>query len=186
MKHTSQIVFVNFLSLVRFAFAGLFVWLASNDLWIIIWLLSPVAFGTDWLDGKLARKWNATSSFGKFIDPLSDKAVSLTLLWLIAIYYGLSWVYVAPVIIISLYDISMVILRLINQKSSGKMVGASSIAKKKTAALMGALGVMVSGVVLENIELLGDVLRIGGVALLLYSTYLVALSFKNYMKVFNK
>ena len=28
---------------------------------------------TDWLDGWLARRWNQTSSFGAFLDPVADK-----------------------------------------------------------------------------------------------------------------
>ncbi len=32
-----------------------------------------VAALTDWLDGWLARRWNQTSSFGAFLDPVADK-----------------------------------------------------------------------------------------------------------------
>jgi CDP-diacylglycerol--glycerol-3-phosphate 3-phosphatidyltransferase len=28
---------------------------------------------TDWLDGFLARRWNQTSAFGAFLDPIADK-----------------------------------------------------------------------------------------------------------------
>ena len=32
-----------------------------------------VAAITDWLDGYLARRWNETSAFGAFLDPVADK-----------------------------------------------------------------------------------------------------------------
>jgi CDP-diacylglycerol--glycerol-3-phosphate 3-phosphatidyltransferase/cardiolipin synthase len=32
-----------------------------------------IAAVTDWLDGFLARRWNQTSAFGAFLDPVADK-----------------------------------------------------------------------------------------------------------------
>jgi phosphatidylglycerophosphate synthase len=47
------------------------------------WLM-PVAFAiyvvalvTDWLDGYLARRWNAGSAFGRVVDPFADKILVL-------------------------------------------------------------------------------------------------------------
>jgi len=50
--------------------------------------LAALAFGvaalTDWLDGWLARRWDQTSAFGAFLDPVADKLmVCATLLVLL-------------------------------------------------------------------------------------------------------
>tara|TARA_A100001011_G_C14224375_1_gene805917 strand:+ start:803 stop:1372 length:570 start_codon:yes stop_codon:yes gene_type:complete len=43
----------------------------------IIFVLAAI---TDWIDGWLARKWNQTSSFGEFLDPVADKLMVCTTL----------------------------------------------------------------------------------------------------------
>lgn len=46
-------------------------------------IIFTIAAVTDWFDGYLARKWQQTSKFGAFLDPVADKlivAVSLILL----------------------------------------------------------------------------------------------------------
>ena len=41
-------------------------------------LLFLVAAITDWFDGWLARRWNQTSAFGAFLDPVADKLIVAT------------------------------------------------------------------------------------------------------------
>ena len=35
---------------------------------------------TDWLDGRLARRWDRTSAFGSLLDPIADKILVLSVL----------------------------------------------------------------------------------------------------------
>jgi CDP-diacylglycerol--glycerol-3-phosphate 3-phosphatidyltransferase/cardiolipin synthase len=39
---------------------------------VSMWIFIGAAI-TDWLDGYLARRWNQTTSFGAFLDPVADK-----------------------------------------------------------------------------------------------------------------
>src|SRR5690625_5890446 len=52
---------------------------AANEVAVAIFALAAI---TDGLDGWIARRWNMTSSFGAFLDPVADKlmvAVALLL-----------------------------------------------------------------------------------------------------------
>lgn len=46
----------------------------------VIFLLAGI---TDWLDGYLARRWNQTSAFGAFLDPVADKLMVAVTLFLL-------------------------------------------------------------------------------------------------------
>lgn len=46
----------------------------------VIFVLAAV---TDWLDGYLARRWNQTSAFGAFLDPVADKLMVAVTLFLL-------------------------------------------------------------------------------------------------------
>jgi CDP-diacylglycerol--glycerol-3-phosphate 3-phosphatidyltransferase len=56
-------------------------------------ILFLVAAVTDWLDGRLARRWNVTTTLGSFLDTTADKLlVTTALVGLVAVHRGSPWV----------------------------------------------------------------------------------------------
>ncbi|NII10374.1 CDP-diacylglycerol--glycerol-3-phosphate 3-phosphatidyltransferase [Oleiagrimonas sp. C23AA] len=55
---------------------------------------------TDWFDGFLARRWNQTSAFGAFLDPVADKLmVAVTLFLLVQVHPTILLALTAAVIV---------------------------------------------------------------------------------------
>jgi CDP-diacylglycerol--glycerol-3-phosphate 3-phosphatidyltransferase len=71
----------------------------TDDVATLAAILFCVAAATDWVDGKLARRWNATTKLGSFLDTTADKllvsGVLIALLgadrvspWIVAVIVG--------------------------------------------------------------------------------------------------
>ena len=97
---------------------------------------------TDMLDGKIARKYNLITDFGKFIDPLADKFMVLSsmiaiLVWMILRGETmLALVFVWVVLVILLRELGVTSLRLVVAGGSGIVVAASLLGKIKTVSQM--------------------------------------------------
>ena len=59
--------------------------------YIIAGTILAISCATDAVDGKIARKFNMITTFGKFLDPLADKLTQFSLLLCMAIRYPVLW-----------------------------------------------------------------------------------------------
>lgn len=96
-----------------------------------------IAAVTDWLDGWLARRWNQTSSFGAFLDPVADKLMVCAAL-LILLDLGRVDVFIALIIIGREITISALREWMAKIGASGS-VAVSWLGKLKTVAQMVAI-----------------------------------------------
>jgi CDP-diacylglycerol--glycerol-3-phosphate 3-phosphatidyltransferase/cardiolipin synthase len=106
----------------------------------VLFILSGL---TDWLDGYLARKWNQTSAFGAFLDPVADKLmVSAALLILLQ----LGRVDALVTLIIIGREIAISALReWMAQIGQSRRVAVSYVGKIKTAVQMVAIPFLLYG-----------------------------------------
>jgi cardiolipin synthase len=75
---------------VRLVFVPIFLWLilTGQDNWAVVVLtLSGL---TDYLDGKIARRYNLVTRFGQLLDPVSDR------LYILSTLLGLAWREIIP------------------------------------------------------------------------------------------
>ena len=147
MKKSSMNV-PNTLSLIRVCLVPVFVatllFMRNIEIWGFV--VPAIVYGltalTDMLDGKIARKYNLITDFGKFIDPLADKFMVLSsmisiLVWMILRgNVTLALVFVWVVLIILLRELGVTSLRLVVAGQSGIVVAASIFGKIKTVSQM--------------------------------------------------
>lgn len=95
---------------------------------------------TDMIDGKLARKYNLITDFGKFLDPLADKMLTTSAyLGFICMYsnrYAICLQMTAIAFLILFREFTVSSIRLVVVSSGGKVIAANSWGKLKTVSQM--------------------------------------------------
>jgi CDP-diacylglycerol--glycerol-3-phosphate 3-phosphatidyltransferase/cardiolipin synthase len=94
---------------------------------------------TDWLDGYLARRWQQTSAFGAFLDPVADKLMVAVALILLVQAQPTVWMAIPAAVIIG-REIAVSALReWMAELGERAQVAVSAVGKFKTTAQMIAL-----------------------------------------------
>jgi CDP-diacylglycerol--glycerol-3-phosphate 3-phosphatidyltransferase len=101
----------------------------TGDAAVVGGVLFVVAAATDWVDGRLARRWNVTSKLGSFLDTTADKLlVSGVLIALLAAERASPWI---VALIIGRELILMGLRGVI--ASEGEVMAPSMLGKLKTS-----------------------------------------------------
>jgi len=112
-------------------------WIAEKSRNLIsMWIFIGAAV-TDWLDGYLARKWNQTTSFGAFLDPVADKLMVAAAL-IVLTEFGRIYAIVALIIIGREITISA-LREWMAQIGQSKSVAVNMAGKLKTVAQLVAI-----------------------------------------------
>ena len=124
-----------------------------------------VASLTDLLDGKIARKYNLVTNFGKFMDPLADKLlVCSAMICLIQTGQLAAWI----VVIIIAREFIISGFRLIASDNGG-VIAASYWGKFKTTFQMLMVIVLILNVQMPFFQILGKILTYAALILTVVS-----------------
>ncbi len=88
---------------------------------------------TDWLDGYIARKYNLVTTLGKFLDPLADKVLVISVL-ICFIELGFPQVYLTTIVIV-FRELAITGFRIIAAEKK-VVIAASKLGKYKTTFQM--------------------------------------------------
>lgn len=152
-KDTTAMNLANKLTMLRVILVPFFAFfMLANGLipYSYLWaaIIFTIASLTDTADGKIARKYNMVTNFGKFLDPLADKLLVVTaLICFVELGWASAWV--TAIIVAREFAVSGV--RLIAAGSENKTVIAASIwGKLKTASTMVAICVIIIMHIVES------------------------------------
>ena len=109
---------------------GVYKWIA-----LAIFIIASL---TDMLDGKIARKYNLITDFGKFMDPLADKILVMSAMcWFVEAHQMPGWA--LAIVLLREFAVSGMLLVAVEQ---GKVIAAAWSGKVKTASTMVCLCLM--------------------------------------------
>jgi len=171
----------NLISLARLAGVPVFLGLILSpyyggpkyDVWALV-ILALSGF-SDWLDGKLARRWNQMTRFGAMIDPLADR------LYILATLVGLTIRHIIPLwlpIVLVGRDVAMLVLISPKLRKAGYGVAlpVHFLGKAATFNLLYAFPLVLLGQISEKPNHLTDIANIFGWAFVGWGTALYLLA----------
>ena len=102
---------------------------------IISFFVFVITSLTDMLDGKIARKYNLITNFGKFMDPLADKFMVFGAMIAILVRYTyLQSVFVWAASIVMFRELAVTSIRLVAAGQEHLVIAASWLGKVKTVS----------------------------------------------------
>ena len=149
MKKSTILNVPNILSIVRVLLVPFFVaaliFMRGMNIWgyVVPAIIYGLTALTDMLDGKIARKYNLVTDFGKFIDPLADKFMVLSSMVAILAWmflrgdYDIAKIFLWVVLIVLFRELGVTSLRLVVAGKRTKVnLAANLMGKLKTVSQM--------------------------------------------------
>tara|TARA_B100000965_G_C19459978_1_gene699224 strand:- start:88 stop:627 length:540 start_codon:yes stop_codon:yes gene_type:complete len=177
------VALINIITLSRIFIAMIiFGLLMLNNYYSLSFLLFIIAGLTDYLDGFLARKYNATSQIGEILDPIADKILVIFLFFGLALNLSSYLIGFAGALIIT-REIWVSALRDYNSRNNNsKATKVIYLAKIKTSIQIFTISIYLFALAFNFMLLIiiADILMITAVLITLYTGYIYTINtFKN-------
>jgi CDP-diacylglycerol--glycerol-3-phosphate 3-phosphatidyltransferase len=131
-------------------------------------LIFSFAAITDWADGYVARKYNQSTPFGAFLDPVADKLmVVIAIILLLTLHHESIWFVIASAVIVGREIVISALREWMAGLGKRASVAVSSVGKIKTTLQMVAIIVLLSNI--QVLQIIGFIAYIGAAALTLWS-----------------
>ena len=109
--------------------------------WCIVCAVLFIATSiTDMLDGKIARKYNLITDFGKFIDPVADKFMVIGTMFVVLYKFeNLRVLMILALVIVVFRELAVTSMRLVVSTGANIVIAANSLGKIKTVSQIVAI-----------------------------------------------
>ena len=134
--------------------------------YLIAWIIFLVASISDMVDGKIARKYNLITGYGKLMDPIADKMLVKSALIILSVVGPIRIPVICTVIMVA--RVIVVDAIRMNAVKKNKVIAANIFGKLKTVFQMVALiFVMINDFGLSDLLTLPNYLKIGQILIYL-------------------
>jgi len=167
-----MVTFINLLTCSRIVLAAsIFLLLMSADGYLLALILFYIAGLTDWLDGYLARKYNAVSQLGEILDPIADKILIVFVFFGLAVNLSsyLIGFFAALIITREIWVGALRDLNARNNRSDATKV--TFLAKTKTTVQLFTISIYLLGLTLNKmiVVVIGDIFLFISLFITLYT-----------------
>lgn len=162
----------NILTLIRIVFIPLLVssyYLPDSWSYPTAAFLFGAAAITDWFDGFLARRWNQSTPFGAFLDPVADKLMVAIALGLLIERYHVAWMTLPALVIVGREIVISALREWMAELGKRASVAVSYIGKLKTTLQMLSIFVLLGTAPSSQGGILGAIMLYAAALLTLWS-----------------
>ncbi|MBQ7653152.1 MAG: CDP-diacylglycerol--glycerol-3-phosphate 3-phosphatidyltransferase [Clostridia bacterium] len=150
--------------------------------YLISGLVYILSASTDWVDGAIARKTGTVTNLGRILDPVADKALSISAMILFiggkVFYFEIAFIVMISIMIFRELSISIMRLYVLYH---GKTLAADALGKIKTIFLNIAVPVLVIDKQFEYLETFNAVWKWIGCSLFFIAFVMTVVSGINYL-----